>query len=102
MFLGIVFVKDDFFRHVERYFADILVGDLIMNVDISTKTAKLEELQGKVIEALNEIKVLQQEVDYKTSDLVTRLNGDPEMAGIAIELLLVMAGYKKVPVEGNC
>ena len=73
-----------------------------MNVDISTKTAKLEELQGKVIEALNEIKVLQQEVDYKTSDLVTRLNGDPEMAGIAIELLLVMAGYKKVPVEGNC
>lgn len=65
-----------------------------MNVD-STKISRLKELQETVIETLTELKELQEKVGYKTFDLVKKLNDDPETTDIVIELLLVMAGFKK-------
>lgn len=65
-----------------------------MNVD-SIKISRLEELQETVIETLTELKELQEKVGYKTSDLVKKLNDDPETTDIAIELLLVTVGFKK-------
>ena len=65
-----------------------------MNVD-STKISRLKELQETVIETLTELKELQEKVGYKTSDLVKKLNDDLETTDIAIELLLVTAGFKK-------